>query len=99
MIVLGNITNLVDCKGEDSFWERICISHRPHNDRGMAWHLAKLQLETTVGAYERILECADTEGRLVKLGGNVLKFRWLVLLGSRIPTIGLLGIVGLERVV
>ena len=66
----------------------------------MAWYLAKLQLEPTcVGDYERIGECADTEGRLVKLGGNVLKFRWLVLLGSRIPTIGLLGIVGLERVV
>ena len=65
----------------------------------MAWNLAKLQLEPTVGAIERIGECADTEGRLVKLGGDVLKFRWLVLLGSRIPTLGLLSIVWLERVV
>ena len=35
----------------------------------------------------------------MKLGGDVLKFRWLVLLGSRIPTLGLLSIVWLERVV
>ena len=63
----------------------------------MAWHLAKLQLEPR--AVKSIGECADTEGRLVELGGDVLNFRWRVLLGSRPPTLGLLVIVGLEWVV
>ena len=63
----------------------------------MAWHLAKLQLEPR--AVKSIGECADTEGRLVELGGDVLNFRWRVLLGSRPPTLGLLIIVGLEWVV
>ena len=63
----------------------------------MAWHLAKLQLEPR--AVKSIGECADTVGRLVELGGDVLNFRWLVLLGSRPPTLGLRLIVGLEWVV
>ena len=63
----------------------------------MAWHLAKLQLKRI--SVKSIGECADTEGRLVELGGDVLNFRWRVLLGSRPPTLGLLLIVGLEWVV
>ena len=63
----------------------------------MAWHLAELNLELRV-AYS-IGECADTVGRLVKFGGDVLNFWWRVLLVSRPPTLWLLGSMGLERIV
>ena len=35
----------------------------------------------------------------MEFGGDVLNFWWRVLLGSRPPTLGLLGNMGLERVV
>ena len=58
----------------------------------MAWHLAELQLKI-VG------KGANSVGRLVEFGGDVLDFWWGVLLVSGPPTLRPLGIVGLERVV
>ena len=58
----------------------------------MAWHLAELQLKTAD-------KCANSVGRLVEFGGDVLDFWWRVLLVSGPPTLRFLGIVGLVRVV
>ena len=64
----------------------------------MAWHLAEPHNELHV-ARKTAGECANTVGGLVEFGGDVLLLWWRVLLGGRPPTLGLLGIMGLERVV
>ena len=64
----------------------------------MAWHLAEPQNELHV-ARKTTGECANTVGGLVEFGGDVLLLWWRVLLGGRPPTLGLLGIMRLERVV
>ena len=88
-----DVAELVEVEWEDSLIG--CSEgtfHSSLHDCRVAWHLAELQLKI-VG------KCANSVGRLVEFGGDVLELWWWVLLVGGPPTRRLVSIVGLERVV